>query len=402
MSARPLTEIKREAPEAVLGDLKAESRGHSAEAGMSLVNQAKTYGLSVRDYLRLKVDPRASENTENYTDENNQLLNGYEAAMMYLGLPSRDDFDRGVVMDLASDTFATYPGTRAMFPEVINDMLQWSYRQEANIEQLAPLLAQSRTIAGVEEITTVVDDEQGDYQNYAPVGEMANIPIKTIRTTEKTVRFWKFGGGIRTSYEFSRRANLDLLVPYMRRMAREIEVSKVGVATNLLVNGDGVSGAANNTDQSSFDSVVGTSATSGKISWEHLLHWLLDCYNRGIYIDTVVGNIDAYAQWLLMFAKPSVSADEVAESVMSRAGFQLGGVPLLSGVVNFVLSTSAPANKLVGYTRGETVEELNEAGSMIQESETAIKNQTMTVVRTENSGFKLIYGDTREIYNFGA
>lgn len=400
--ARSLTEIQRKAPEDILaGLIDPESPGASAEAGMKLVNQAKRYNLNLRNYLRLAIEPRASEKKERFVDESGRFLNGYEAALMHLGLPSRDDFDRGVVLDLAADTFATYPGTKAMFPEVVNDMLQWSYRQEANIERLEPLVAQTRTIDGVEEITTVVNDEQADYQNYSPIAEGANIPIKTIRTGEKTVKFWKFGGGIRTTYEFSRRANLELLVPYMRRMAREIEISKVGRATDMLVNGDGVNPSANVTTQSSFDAAVGTSATNGKISWEHLLRWLLDCYNRGIYIDTVVGNIDAYAEWLTMFAKPSVTGDEYAQGVLARGGFQLGGVPLLSGVINFALSTTAPASKLIGFTAGETLEELKEAGSDIQESEQAIRNQTMTVVKTENSGFKLVYSDTREVYDYG-
>ena len=68
----------------------------------------------------------------------------------------------------------------------------------------------------------------------------------------------------------------------------------------------------------------------------------------------------------------------------------------------FVLSSSAPANKLIGYTRGETLEELVEANSMIEESERAIQNQSITFVRTENTGYKLAFGDTRSIYNFGA
>jgi hypothetical protein len=61
-----------------------------------------------------------------------------------------------------------------------------------------------------------------------------------------------------------------------------------------------------------------------------------------------------------------------------------------------------PNQKLLGITRGETLEELVEAGSSISESERSILNQTMTFVNTENTGYKLAYGDTREIYDYGS
>lgn len=394
---RPLTQIPRQGVEATLAGLRTESRGQSMETGLSLVSKAKDFGLSMKDYLTLAIDTRQSEKPEQYAD-----LNGYEAALAYLQLPVRDDFSHGVTLDLASDTFQTYPGTRALFPEVFNDMVQWKYRQNANLERVESLIAQSRTISGVEEVTTIVNDDAADYKVARPISEMANIPVKTLRTTEKTVRFYKFGGGIRTSYEFGRRAKLELLTPFMNRMQREVEMGKVGVVTNLLVNGDGVAAAAPSTNQSSYNTVTGSTATNGQISYKHLLAWLLAQYNAGIYIDTVVGNIDAYLQWLLMFAVPTTDKNRTDAENLAAAGFKVGGVPILDGVINFALSTTAPANKLVGFAKAETVEELVEAGSLIQESESAIKNQTITVVKTENSGYKLVHDDTRAVFNYGA
>jgi hypothetical protein len=67
-----------------------------------------------------------------------------------------------------------------------------------------------------------------------------------------------------------------------------------------------------------------------------------------------------------------------------------------------VLSSAMPANKLLGFSKGDTLEELVEAGSNIQETERAILSQTMTMVRTENTGYRLVYGDTRSIFVFNA
>ncbi|HNC06449.1 MAG TPA: hypothetical protein PLS38_09110, partial [Solirubrobacterales bacterium] len=116
-----LTDIAqhRKPVEEVVGGLLASSNHESAENGKKLVQMARDAGLSVRDYLTLAVDVRSGKHAEA-----NQAagLNGYEAALSHLNLPFGNDFEQGVVLQAASDTFATYAGTRAMFPEVLDDM----------------------------------------------------------------------------------------------------------------------------------------------------------------------------------------------------------------------------------------------------------------------------------------
>src|SRR5690606_22127980 len=99
-------------------------------------------------------------------------------------------------------------------------------------------------MSGVELISTVVDDKAEDYQTVAAVAELGRFPVKTIRLSEQSVRFYKHGGGYRYSYEFDRRASIETLVPYVNRMDREKEMSKVRAATHILINGDGVNPAA--------------------------------------------------------------------------------------------------------------------------------------------------------------
>lgn len=396
MHTNSLAHIKRVSPEALLAGIRNDSESASREAGQKLISTAKNYGVELRDYLRLAIDPRLSEEKSRY-----EGLNGYEASLMYLGLPVNDDFDSGVTLDLASDTFQTYPGTRAMFPPVIDDMVQWKYRQD-QFEQVAPMVASTRTISGVEMITTVVDDAQGDYRAVQVVPELSNIPVRSIRTTEKSVKIWKIGGGYKTSYEFTRRARLDLLTPYANRINRELEMSKVGVATDILINGDGVAPAAGVVNQSSFNGSANGTATNGLISFKHLLNWFMDRAKAGTPVDTVVGNWDAYLLWLQMFALPSAESGPTAAQRMAASGFVIGGVPLLSGNVQFVISSTAPANQLIGYSRGDTLEQLIEAGSLISESERSVLNQSVTYVKTETSGFRIVFPDTRAVYNYGA
>ena len=215
---------------------------------------------------------------------------------------------------------------------------------------------------------------------------------------------WKIGGGYKTSYEFSRRARLDILTPYANRINRELERSKVAVGTSVLVNGDGVVGAAPVVTQSSFNSTAIGTATNNVLSYKHLLAWLVARAQAGTPVDTVVGNWDAYIQWLLLFAVPLANGggDMTAAANMARAGFQVGGVPILQGQVNFAISSTATANQLLGYSKSDTMEQLQEAGSLISEAERAVMNQSVTYTKSEVSGFRLVFPDTRSILNFGA
>lgn len=387
-----LLDIQRRPLAQIIDPLRARDIAASKSAGHSLLREAQRYAIGVKDYLTLAVQP---------DDKAYPGMSGYEMVLAALNLPIRNDFKEGIVLQAASETFQTYPGTRAMFAPVIDDMLRWAYMQD-QFENVANFLAVSRTVNGPELIYTIVDDKKDDYQtNTVPEG--SRIPIRSIRTSEAAVRFWKHGSGFRTTYEFNRRASLDVLTPFAARVARELMISKAGTAVTMLVSGDGTANsAATVVDQSSFNGVVGTNSTNGKISYTHLLAWLVSRAKAGMPIDTVVGNWDAYFQWLLLF-QPTINAN----LTQAQAAQQMGNVTLtaprvLPGPVNFALASSAPANKLVGLIKAETLEELREAGGDISEQAQNIENQTVNYVRTENTGYRLVMKDTRSIFDFNA
>lgn len=392
MSDLSLLDIKRRPVADVAALLRHEDPQASASAGLRLAREAAKYGIDLRDYLMLAVAPDAKQHGD---------LTPYEALLAELKLPVKNDFGAGIVLQAASETFQTHPGTRALFPQVIDDMLRWNYRQ-TNIERVDGFLAVSRTVSGPELLTTFVDDTAEVYRT-STVPEGSRIPVRSLRTSEVAVRFFKHGSAIRTTYEFNRRASLDLLTPYVSRVARELELSKVKAATACLVNGDGAIGAAAPVvNQSSFNSLAGT-ATNGTLSWEHLLAWLVDRAKVGLPVDTVVGNWDSHFRWMKMFGA-SVSTDISVAQLLQR----MGGVNIdidrsfLPQNLRFEVSSTAPASKLIGLIKGETLEELREAGSDISEQETAILNQTVTYVRTQSTGYRLAMKDTRSIFDYNA
>lgn len=392
-----LTTVKREAPEVVLAGLTSANTGESIQAGLNLVNRAKNVGLCLQDYLKLAINPAASEQAGRFDG-----LNGFEAAMLHLNLPFRNDFEQGVLLQAASDSFQTYPGTRAMFPEVVDSMLRWKNRQE-QIENTAALVAQSRTIAGTELISTAVEDDTAE-RGTQSIPEFGRVPVRTLRTSQTSVGIYKHGSGVRTSYEFERRASLDIMTPFAARVARELEISKVRAATSILINGDGVNGAAPVDAFSAFGgtAVNGTTAVLSN-QYKALARWLVNKAKAGTPVDTILGNLDVYLELLFMFS-PTLRGDKAEIEALTAKGAPAINVnlPILGGNANFVLSSSFPADKLMGFTKGETLEELVEAGSTISENERSVLNQSVTYIRTENTGYKLAFGDTRFILDLKA
>ncbi len=392
---KSLTELQkhRKAPDVLLAGLLNDNPSQSREAGIRLLSDANSYGLSIKDYLMLGCSTKGSEAFGG--------LNGYDAAKVFLNLPVQDDFKEGIVLQAGSETFQTYPGTRALFPPVIDDMLIFSRRQD-QIENVESMIAGARTISGAELLFTVVDDTSSDTASFS-IAESSRIPVRSIRSSETSVRFFKHGSGIRTSYEFNRRARLDMITPFAARVARELSLSKVRAATTVLINGDGLANsAAPVVTQSSYNATTGEISVNGRINYLNLLAWLVSRAQAGAPIDTVVGNWDALFQWMRMF-QPSLTDTTPAEAIQKMGGSMPTMVPIgMPQMVRFVVSSSAPANRLIGYVQGETMEYLMEAGSDIAEEQRAMENQTVTYFRTENGGFRLIFRDTRSIYNFGA
>jgi hypothetical protein len=393
----------RQPAEVVLLGIKPEDKNASTSlrAGENLVRLAKESGLSIDNYLRLAVDPNAGQFKDSKMD-------GYECALAYLDLPVRDDFSSGVLLQAAAETFNTFPGSRALFPPVIDNILQWKYRQD-QIENVGAIVSQSRTISGNEMISYVVDDKAGDYQQTGVIVEGAEIPVRSLRMTDKGVKFYKFGGGIEFTYEFERRASLDIITPYAARMQREVEIGQTAIATALLLNGDGTTahGAApvvNASELAATYPVAGQPvAAAGRLNWEIILKWLVTQAQKGTPIDTVVGNWDMYLEWIRMFATPTLNGGKTQMEILGDAGVSVAREnPRLPLNMNFALSSTAPAGKLIGFIKAETLEELVENGSDIEESTRAITNQRVRYVKTTNRGYRMVMGDTRSVLNLDA
>ena len=392
--AKSLLELvkNKQGLKAKLGALLSNTPEASRSAAEVLANEIKEYGISVQNYLRLAIDLN-DEDGKAYREAG---MDGYEAALAFLSLPAKNDFSNSIMLAQAGETFKSYPGTRLLFQPVMDEVLRFSTRQD-QIEKVADLVGSSRTVSGIEMVSVVAESDE-DAEGTWTVTEGARIPVRKIKTTEQAVKWWKHGSGYEFTYEFDRRASLDILTPYVARIVRRLELSKVAAATAVLVNGDGVHGAAPVNYQADLLD-KGVENTEDKINYAALLKWILSMAKKGTPMDTVIGNYDTYLMWMLLFT-PTLSGNASEAGAMAAAGGPAlsTGIPGLFVPIKFAISSAMPAKQLLGFIKAETLQELVEEGSQIQESETAIREQRVTYVRTETTGYKLVFGDTRSIY----
>lgn len=367
----------------------------SQKAAEILLAEVKEYGISLQNFFRLAID-MSDEVAAPYKAAG---MDGYEAVLAYLHLPVKNDISNGIMLAQAGDTFKSYPGTRILFQPVIDEVLRFSTRQD-QIERIDAIVGSSRTVSGIEMVSIVAESDE-DAEGTWTIAEGANIPVRTIKTTEKAVKWWKHGSGYEFTYEFDRRASIDVLTPYAARITRRLELSKVRAATSILINGDGVHGAAPVVYQQDLIKQIDASAenTENKINYGAFLKWLLSMAKKGTAIDTVLGNYDTYLMYMMLFTPTMSGNRSEAEAVAAAGGPNLtANVPGLFVPIRFAVSSAMPDKQLLGFIKNETLQELVEEGSQIAESERYIRSQRVIFVKTETTGYKLIFGDTRSIY----
>lgn len=384
INIKNLNQLTRRPVAEVVAGLAADEESISQNAAHKLLSEARSYGLSVKEYLIAAIEP---------VKAGNDNLNGYEQALMSLNIPVRKNLENGTDLRAASDVFGTRTGTRILFPDVLMDIVKWTTGQDS-IVNTASIVAQTRTIQGNSAIMMDLVDPGVDQTSMFQIAEGADIPLRKISTSERSVKMFKVGHGYEFTYEFARRANIDILTPYVSRINRQFEIDKVKYATAILVNGDGVSSAI------TVDAETSYGGTNGALDWKSLFNWLVARAAAGYPIDTLIGNYATYGDFIGLFT-PTVNTNNVPQAMEKVGGPTLApGLSFMNYKINFAISNTVAASNLVGIIKPETIEELNEAGSDIQESDRLITQQKVQFVRTTTVGYNLVTPQARRGFSY--
>lgn len=363
----------------------------SKNNGIKLLKDSATLGMSIEATLLRYVEPLG---------EGANQLNGLEATFQKLNIPLNlsNDEHAHAVFAASTDSFMTSEGLKPLLPVLINNILR-AKDNTLNPENVEDLLANTRTVKGNQFTMEVVYDKNtADSYGTSRVAEGARIPVRSLKTTQTGVSFFKHGSGIEVSYEFARRMSPDVLVPMANRVVYERSQSEAAGAVEILIGGDGNKGAATVETLQSFDG-----AATGKLRnrAEGFIKWLMAAAKARRPIDTLVVGWDSLFELQFMFPVQNVANVPAVGvgNIATGAGIAMN-VNLVGGVqlpLKIVLSSTMEPNQILGYRKGETLERLIEQGSQIQETERSILNQTLLYVNTTNSGFSLFYDESRRL-----
>lgn len=358
---------------------------------LAILHDAKAMGVGVDVLLQMQVA---------HVGEGRDRLSGLEATFQALDIPLniQDNAYAHAVFAANTSSFITNPGLKPLLPVLINNILR-AQKNAVVLERVEDLIAQTRLVNGsAVNYDIIMDKNTADSYGTFRVSEGAQIPRRTIKTTNTNAVLYKHGSGIEMSYEVARRISPDALVPMANRIAYERSQSEAAGAVETLIDGDGNRGAATTETLQTYDGKA-----TGKLRdrAEGVIKWLMAAAKAGRPIDTLVVNWDTLFELAFMFP---------VQNTANVGAVGIGGVasttPITMNVkfaqnltlpLTVVLSNSIGANQMLGYRVGETMERLIEIGSQIEEQEKSITNQMLIYVNSTNSGFSYAYDQSRRL-----
>jgi len=214
------------------------------------------------------------------------------------------------------------------------------------------------------------------------VVEGTDIPLGRLTTSEHTINLYKYGGGIKTTYEAIRRARIDKVRLWLQQEALRNEIDKLSEAVNTLVSGDGNSSTAADAyqAQTDFDSTATGKAVTLKAWWRFKAS-----FAPYFMLTHVVGAIGDIAKLALL----NIGTSNVPVYMMDpRANPGTRGA-LADGTTYGILA-DVPADKLVGIDARQALERVTEIGSNIEEIERWAQSQEQILVISEVEAFAVL------------
>ncbi len=308
------------------------------------------------------------------------LMDAFDRQMYWAGIRSHSDAVKGLYASPVERFYASdQPASIVLFPEFINRTMR---EQALAPDILSFLIGQTTAInSNTYRTSYVVDDVTK--RRMSRVTQGGEIPRVKITEAEHVLTLKKYGVALEGTYEVYRRMQLDLFQRHLRRIAQQAMLDKSQDALDVAINGDGNSNAALNYNLTALD----PSTTAGNLTYKAWLKWGMQPYPYKI--DTVIAGTNEIMD-VLTIQYPNLDPIKLLALLSEATGDANGAIKLATpvwGDVQLIYFPLAPANLLIGLTRGDALEMITEIGSNITETDKVILNQTQTMTITENVAF---------------
>ena len=341
------------------------------------IEAAATAGVSLTTYLNQKYS--------NIVEKFNGELDAFDIALLSKGIIVKDDMQFGI-QSSSMMTFFTTDENRVLFPEFIIRQL----RQISGMPSIInDLVASTRVITGDSAKQVVLDLSEtpaGKKNKQAlkmrRIAEGANIPVATLKLGEYAIKIYKYGIGVKATYEVLRRTTIDMFRKQMELVSVQASYDEVGAVIDVVLNGDGNTNPAVVYNATTLN----PSATEGVLDEVTLVKFLVE--QAPFNFDTLIVDKEIYTQICTILMDKNLT-----NAINPKISFEFpqGLLSNLRVIYSEDLGLTATSkHQIIGLAKNYAIEKTIEAGSMINEVAKTVENQTQLAVMTENAGFNKI------------
>ena len=342
------------------------------------VDAAAAAGVSLSTYL--------NEKYSNIVEKFNGELDAFDIALLSKGIIVKDNLKFGIQSSPMFKFFTT-DENRMLFPEFIIRQL----RQISGMPSIInDLVASTRVINGdaARQIVLDLSNTPAGQKNKQAlkkrrIAEGANIPVAELKLGETAIKIYKYGIGVKATYEVLRRTTIDMFRKQMELVSVQASYDEVGAVIDVILNGDGNTNPAevyNATD-------LNEDATEGKIDEITLVKFLVK--QAPFNFDTLIVDEEVYTQICTILMDKNLT-----NAINPKVSFEFpqGLLSNLKIIYSEDLGlTSDSKHQIIGLAKNYAIEKTVEAGSTINEVAKTVENQTQLAVMTENAGFSKIF-----------
>lgn len=375
----------------------------TAEQGLTLYKQSIDAGMTFWQYLEM-IQP--SKPTDN--------LSAFERQLQLNGLIVKSNNDLGLYSSPGEYFFQSdRPGSAILFPVLLQKTALWT-KLKAFVD-INKIVATTRTITGTSAYMSLSIDDSAITGPIAAtahgrrfrVDQRGNFPAVSIGWSEKTNAVTKHGVQLNWTYEFVRRASIELMQTVVARIMLQDQLELFNEAVNVLINGDGsanppcvVKTLKKTAAGATANQIVTTATAAGELTYETWLKFIGG--TRPYTFDAVFGNLATLVKFVTM-QRPTMDPAEVITNLLEakNQGTAKLDTPLFPNTTLY-LADAMPDDKLLGVDTSFALERVIELGSDLKEVERVIQNQTEAMVISISDNVSKIFNEAAQLLDFAA
>ena len=383
----------------------------SKEQGLDHYKRASDLGMTMWQYFELIQPSKPGDS-----------LTAFERQLQLSGIITKSDVSRGLFASTGEYFFQSdRPGSAILFPVLLQKTALWAKLNA--VADINKIVATTRTIQGSTAYQALyIDDSSIVGNSGAPtahgrrfrVDQRGNFPSVKIGWSETANAVTKHGVKLDWTYEFVRRASIELMTTVVSRIMLQHQQELFNEGISVAISGDGTTAnpaavvkkfrTGGTTGPNDIRLTTNTQTAAGEISYEGYLRFIggFKPYN----VNVIVGNIATLTKLVLM-QRPNIDPAQIITTLLTQTSNQ-GQISAdqyngqLFPNVTYYPSEAVGNDILVGLDTNFAMERVIELGSDIQEVERVISNQTEAMVISIADGISKIFPSAIQVLDFSA